>query len=83
MALHLGASAGFLGEAMPGLVAGDLWEALYAPGDAAPAHGVYRCEGCGEEVTCARSAPLPAREQHAHYGPWRVQWRLVAKTAGA
>ncbi|MFF7710705.1 protein L [Pseudomonas sp. NPDC007930] len=61
-----------------GFLAGDQW-ASYAPGSDAPASGIYRCEGCGQEVTVMRQRPLPPANHHKHASLLSIRWRLVVK----
>lgn len=58
---------------------GDRWS-LYGPAEMAPASGIYRCDGCDQEIAVQRDHPLPASGHHSHRGALRVQWRLVMKT---
>lgn len=47
-------------------------------GAPAPFSGIYRCFGCGREVTAHRNEPLPPGNHHQH-GPSQgtIRWRLV------
>lgn len=48
------------------------------PGSPAPYAGIYRCLGCGREVTAHRSEPLPPPSHHMHpVNQGAVRWRLV------
>jgi hypothetical protein len=48
------------------------------PGTAAPHPGIYKCQGCGQEVASNTSNPLPPQNHHQHrleQGP--IAWRLI------
>lgn len=49
-----------------------------APGANAPYSGIYRCLGCGKEVTSEQGNPLPPQSHHQHspsQGP--IRWLLI------
>jgi len=54
------------------------FEAIHKPGAATPHSGVYRCEGCGHEVTSKEGDPLPPQNHHRHSeGQGTIRWRLI------
>jgi len=53
------------------------FDALHAPGAAAPNAGVYRCEACGDEIGIAKGHTLPPQNHHQHTSGARIQWRLT------
>lgn len=43
-----------------------------------PYSGIYRCEGCGKEVTSVAPYPLPPQNHHQHTtAQGYIRWRLV------
>ena len=48
------------------------------PGERVIYSGIYRCDGCGKEISHNSSLPLPAADHHQH-GPreGEVRWRLI------
>ncbi len=55
----------------------DAFDMLHSPGGRAPYSGVYRCMGCGREVTSEEGNPLPPQNHHQHTTPKPIQWRLT------
>jgi hypothetical protein len=54
------------------------FDRIYGPSMLAPWSGLYRCEGCGREVSSTRPHPLPPQNHHQHsvaQGP--IRWRLI------
>jgi hypothetical protein len=48
------------------------------PSAATPWSGIYRCEGCGREITSVKDYPLPPQNHHQHtYGQGAIRWKLV------
>lgn len=48
------------------------------PGHATPHSGIFRCEGCGENVVSARGHALPPQNHHRHtVAQGRIRWRLI------
>jgi hypothetical protein len=65
----------------PTLLGGAFWTTIYNIGDTVPASGIYRCEGCGHEITSNKDDPFPAQNKHQHTGNSKaVKWRLIVKT---
>ena len=56
----------------------DAFDAIHNPGVATPFSGIYRCEGCGDEIASNKGNPLPPQNHHQH-GPaqGQIKWRLV------
>ncbi len=56
----------------------DAWETLYTPGTKAPHSGIYRCEGCGDEIAANAGNPLPPQNHHQHTKEQgTIRWRLI------
>lgn len=61
----------------------DAFDKVYAPASRTPYSGIYRCEGCGHEVTSVYDHPLPPQNHHQHtYVQGTIRWRLVACDQG-
>ncbi len=57
------------------------WTTTYKPGDDVPVSGIYRCLGCGKEVTCNDPDPLPPQNHHQHTpAQGDIRWRLNVRT---
>lgn len=57
------------------------WTLLYEIGDTVPASGIYRCTGCGDEITSNKGDPFPTQNKHQHQNPaTRILWQLIVKT---
>lgn len=55
-----------------------LFDNIHEPGAQCPYSGIYRCEGCGREVTSNGGDPLPPQNHHQHsYAQGRIRWRCV------
>lgn len=64
----------------PTLLGGDPWGTTYAIGDQVPVSGIYRCTGCGDEITSNKGQPFPPQNSHQHNSVTSVAWKLVART---
>lgn len=54
------------------------FDAIHDPGVIAPYSGIYRCEGCGLNVTSVSGFPLPPQNHHQHtVAQGRIRWRLI------
>jgi hypothetical protein len=59
------------------------FDQVHEPGEATPYSGIYRCEGCGHEVTSVATHPLPPQNHHQHnYNQGHIRWRLVVADGG-
>lgn len=57
------------------------WNTLYGIGDTVPVSGIYRCEGCGDEITSNAGDPFPPQNRHQHQNrSVAVHWRLIVRT---
>lgn len=68
--------------AKPTLLGGGDWNDLHQVGGIVPASGIYRCEGCGDEITSNKGDKFPPQNHHQHDGILgaKVEWRLIVKT---
>lgn len=54
------------------------FDQIHAAGSLAPYSGVYRCVGCGHEVSSTTNHPLPPQNHHQHtYQQGTIRWQLV------
>ena len=54
------------------------FDTRYAPGTKTENAGIYRCTGCGEEVTIPKGQKLPPLTHHEHErGEGKLEWQLV------
>jgi hypothetical protein len=48
------------------------------PGTTTPWSGIYRCEGCGREITSVKDYSLPPQNHHQHtISQGTIRWKLV------
>ena len=53
------------------------FDTLHHPGYKAPHSGVYRCTGCGWEVTSEKGNPLPPQNHHQHANRQPILWKMI------
>lgn len=61
------------------------WTTIYSPGDRPEVSGIFRCEGCGKEISHNEGVSLPAQNHDQHStAQGEIRWRLIvrANTAG-
>jgi hypothetical protein len=61
----------------------DLYDKIYSPGETATYSGIYKCTGCGKEISHNAGVALPSQNHTQHpYGP--VRWKMIvfAETNG-
>ena len=57
------------------------FDMLHNPGSTPPDSGIYRCEGCGDEIAANKNQPLPPQNHHQHQtGLGAIRWRLIVCT---
>lgn len=57
------------------------WSTAYKPGEISSDSGIYRCQGCGTEITHIKGQSLPPRSDHTHtkdHG--KMRWLLLVRT---
>lgn len=59
---------------------GKEWESTYGISEKVPASGIYRCTGCGDEITSNKGDIFPPQNRTQHPNCSAIKWRLVAKT---
>lgn len=58
---------------------GPVFDQAYPPGWIAPLSGIYRCDGCSDEIAANKLQPLPPQNHHQHsLLQGLIRWRLVA-----
>ena len=58
------------------------FDPVHQPGAATPHTGIYKCQGCGIEVTSNAGDPLPPPTHHQHsLAQGGIAWRLIVATA--
>lgn len=51
---------------------------LHTPGEIAYNSGIYRCEGCGDEIAANKDNPLPPQNHHQHStSQGKIRWKLT------
>lgn len=60
-----------------------LYDKPLLAGAPAPRSGIYRCDGCGLEITALSPNPLPPEEHHPHVASQKkVRWKLIVADGG-
>lgn len=54
------------------------FDAITHPGSPTPYSGIYRCEGCGENIVSTYTHVMPPQNHHQHTaGQGAIRWRLL------
>lgn len=57
------------------------WKTLYGVSSTVPVSGIYRCRGCGDEITSNKGDPFPPQNKHQHTSKdGDISWELIVKT---
>lgn len=56
----------------------DAFDYIYKPGEKPTNSGIYRCEGCADEVACNKGNPLPS-QNHKQHSPSQgaIRWKMI------
>jgi len=55
------------------------FDSINPPGTKVPDSGIYRCEGCGREISHNKDDTLPPQNHHQHTSSQgTIRWRLIA-----
>jgi hypothetical protein len=57
------------------------FDGMHGPGQPTPVSGIYRCTGCGHEVTSVFGKTMPPQDHHTH--TWQqgaIAWQLIVAT---
>jgi len=58
------------------------FDEIHAAGSTVPYSGIYRCVGCGHEVSSTFNHTLPPQNHHQHtYQQGAIRWQLVVTHA--
>jgi hypothetical protein len=56
------------------------FDVTHSPGDRVTYSGIYRCEGCGREISHNANVSLPSQNQDQHnYSKGAVRWKLIVR----
>jgi hypothetical protein len=53
------------------------FDQVYNPGVTAPHAGIYRCVGCGHEISAPRGHVLPSQSHPHSPNAGKIQWKLL------
>jgi len=57
------------------------FDTVTGPGQPVPHSGIYRCEGCGQEIAANQGNPMPPQNHHQHSTTQgAIRWRLCVCT---
>jgi hypothetical protein len=57
---------------------GEMFKQTHKPGERVIFSGIYRCEGCGKEISHNSGVSLPPQNHHQHgTGHGDIRWRLI------
>ena len=60
---------------------GEWWKNTYKPKDTVPVSGIFRCIGCGREITSNEGDPFPPQNHHQHTTlQGDIRWKLNVRT---
>lgn len=56
----------------------EAFDGSLTPGTRLNNSGIYRCEGCGDEIAANKGDPLPPQNHHQHApSQGAIRWRLI------
>jgi hypothetical protein len=56
----------------------EAFDIIHQPASVPEWSGIYRCEGCGREITSNKGNQLPAQNHHQHTPTQgMIRWRLI------
>lgn len=54
------------------------YDTLHQPGSTCENSGIYRCEGCGDEIASNKGNPFPPQNHHQHApAQGSIRWKLI------
>ena len=54
------------------------FDTLHNPGAVPPNSGIYRCEGCGQEIVAEKERRFPSQNHHQHIpSQGSIRWRMI------
>lgn len=70
----------YLKKTQKSLLGSAVWDTLHPIASIVPVSGIYRCEGCGDEITSNKDDRFPPQNKHQHTNQKKVEWRLIVET---
>ena len=55
----------------------EAYDVLWSPGATCINSGIYRCEGCGDEIASNKGNPFPPQNHHQHPSNEPIRWKLI------
>ena len=54
------------------------FDKIWKPGETPPDNGIYRCEGCGDEIASNKGVQLPS-QNHRQHSPAQgsIRWKMI------
>lgn len=54
------------------------FDKVWKPGEIPPDNGIYRCQGCGDEIASNEGVQLPPQNHHQH-SPLQgvIRWQMI------
>jgi len=81
MALYTQETEKYLKKTSTTILSGVNWNTVHPIGSIVPVSGIYRCEGCGDEITSNKGTEFPPQNTHQHPGSAKtIGWRLIVET---
>lgn len=81
MALVTDQTVQYLKKTPRTILGGAVWDTVHKIGAIVPISGIYRCEGCGDEITSNKGTEFPPQNTHQHPGSaTTIGWRLIVET---
>lgn len=81
MALVIDETVQYLKKTPMSILGSAVWGKIHAIGSTVPVSGIYRCEGCGDEITSNKGTEFPPQNKHQHPGSAAsIGWRLIVQT---
>jgi hypothetical protein len=60
------------------------FDTLHSPGQTCPDSGIYRCEGCGDEIASNKDNPFPPQNHHQHSSAQgSIRWKVIVFSQGS
>lgn len=57
------------------------FDAVTHPANKTPYSGIYRCEGCGQNIASVEGHTMPPQNHHQHTGAQgAIRWKLIVAT---
>lgn len=54
------------------------FDKIWKPGETPPNNGIYRCEGCGDEIASNKGVQLPTQNHSQHStAQGAIRWKMI------